>query len=226
MAAEVFNDAVRIDVHGESLVGELVLLEEAKGLIVLTDGTGKELQSKNNRAVAGHFQKSGYSTLMVDLLTPEEDKEFESQFDLPKLTQRLVDIVYWLQKDEATTDQNIGFYGTKNGAAAVAAASAGLVDIVKAVVSCHGRADLAAAVLDDVHAPTLLIVGGNDEAILKLNQIALDSLQGIKDLEIVPDATNAFEESGTLEMAAQLATDWYRKYLPPAKQQPLRQDKP
>lgn len=226
MAEELFNDAVRIDVHGESLVGELVLLKDAKGLIVLTDGTGKELQSKNNRAVARHLQQSGYATLLVDLLTPEEDEIFESQFDLTKLTQRLVDIVYWIQKDEATTDLNIGFYGTKNGAAAVAAASAGLGDIAKAVVSCHGRADLAAAVLDDVHAPMLLIVGGKDEAILKLNQKALDSLQGIKDLEIVPDATHTFEEPGALEMAAQLATDWFRKYLPPTKQQPLRQDRP
>lgn len=226
MAEELFNDAIRIDVQGVSLIGELVLAAEAKGLIILTDGTGKELRSRNNREVAKHFQKSGYATLMVDLLTPEEDEVFESQFDLTKLTQRLVDIVYWIQKDKVTTDLNIGFYGTKNGAAASCGAAAALGDIAKAVVSCHGRADLAAAVLPDVNTPVLLIVGGNDDAILKLNQIALDSLQGIKDLQIVPDTDNAFEEPGKLEMAAQLATDWYRKYLPPTKQQPLHQDRP
>ncbi|HEY4652292.1 MAG TPA: dienelactone hydrolase family protein [Pontibacter sp.] len=226
MAEELFNDTIRIDVHGESLVGELVLPEGAKGLVIVTDGTGQGVQNQQNRAVAQHLQRSGYATLLVNLLTPEEDKAFESQFDLPKLTQRLVDVVYWIQQDKVTTDLNIGFFGTKNGAAASAGAAAALGDIAKAVVSCHGRADLAAAVLPDVHAPVLLIVGGKDEAILKLNQNALEALQGIKDLQLVPDVTHMFEEPGSLEMAAQLATDWFRKYLPPGKLHPLHQDQP
>ncbi|TPE43896.1 dienelactone hydrolase family protein [Pontibacter mangrovi] len=222
-----FNDSVRIDVQGVSLIGDLAIPENAFGLIIFSHGSGSSRLSSRNRFVAEHLQRSGFATLLFDLLTEEEDQEYSNRFDIPKLTKRLIDTTYWVQQDPRTQNFNIGFFGASTGAAsAIGAAAAEGSEIIKAVVSRGGRPDLADAVLPDLQVPTLLIVGGKDEEVLELNKQAQDQMQCIKDLEIVPDATHLFEEPGALEMVAQLATDWFRKYVKPDKQQPLHQNRP
>lgn len=227
MANYTFNDSVRIDVQGISLIGDLIIPEDALGIIVFSHGSGSSRLSTRNRAVAEHLQGAGFATLLFDLLTEEEDQDTSNRFDIPKLTKRLIDTTYWLQKDPRTQALNIGFFGASTGAAsAIGAAAAEGPDIIKAVVSRGGRPDLADAVLPDLQVPTLLLLGGKDEEVLELNKQAQDRMQCIKDLEIVPDATHLFEEPGALEMVAQLATDWFRKYILPSKQQPLHQNQP
>jgi len=221
-----FNDTIKIELDDVTLLGDLAVVENAKGLVVFSHGSGSSRLSSRNRFVAEHLQRSRFSTLLFDLLTEEEDQEQASRFDIAKLTQRLINTTYWIQKDERVRDLNIGYFGASTGAASALGAAAALGPIVQAVVSRGGRPDLAAEVLADVLAPVLLIVGGKDDQVLAFNMQAQEQLQGIKDLQLVPDATHLFEEPGALEMAAQLATDWFRKYLQPSKQHPLRQDKP
>lgn len=227
MANYQFNDSVRIDMPDAALIGDLAIPEEAKGLVIFAHGSGSSRLSERNRFVAGHLQRSGFATLLFDVLTEEEDRDTKNRFDIPKLTQRLIDTTYWIQKDPRTQDLNIGFFGASTGAAAaIGAAAAEGPDIIKVVVNRGGRPDLAGPVLPDLLVPTLLIVGGKDESVLEMNIQAQNQMQCIKDVEIVPDATHLFEEPGALEMAAQLATDWFRKYLEPGKQQPLQQTQP
>ncbi|WP_276498924.1 dienelactone hydrolase family protein [Pontibacter litorisediminis] len=227
MANYTFNDSVRIELQDATLIGDLAIPENAFGLIIFSHGSGSSRLSSRNRFVAEHLQRSGFATLLFDLLTEEEDQETRNRFDIPKLTRRLIDTTYWVQQDPRTQDLNIAYFGASTGAAsAIGAAAAEGPDIVKAVVSRGGRPDLADTVLPDLMVPTLLIVGGKDESVLEMNIQAQNQMQCIKDVEIVPDATHLFEEPGALEMAAQLATDWFRKYVKPEKQQPLRQDRP
>lgn len=222
-----FNDTVRINVRGAQLTGDLAVPEAAKGLVIFSHGSGSSRLSSRNRFVAEHLQRSRFATLLFDLLTEEEDRRQENRFDIQLLTERLVEVVNWVQHNEYTRDLRIGLFGASTGAAsAISAATALGHDIVDAVVSRGGRPDLAGPVLPDLQTPTLLIVGGLDEEVLAMNMQAQDQMQCIKDLEIVPDATHLFEEPGALEMAAQLATDWFRKYLEPGKQHPLHQNRP
>jgi putative phosphoribosyl transferase len=227
MANYIFNDSVRIAMPDVTLIGDLVIPEAAFGLIVFSHGSGSSRLSSRNRFVAEHLQRSSFATLLFDLLTEEEDREYSNRFDIPKLTQRLIETTYWIQRDPRTSNFNIGFFGASTGAAsAIGAATAVGPDIIKAVVSRGGRPDLADTVLPDLMVPTLLIVGGKDEAVLEMNIQAQNRMQCIKDVELVPDATHLFEEPGALEMVAQLATDWFRKYVKPDKQQPLHQNRP
>lgn len=227
MANYIFNDSVRIDMPDVTLIGDLVIPDAAFGLIVFSHGSGSSRLSSRNRFVAEHLQRSGFATLLFDLLTEEEDREYSNRFDIPKLTQRLIETTYWIQRDSRTSNFNIGFFGASTGAAsAIGAATAVGPDIIKAVVSRGGRPDLADTVLPELMVPTLLIVGGKDEAVLEMNIQAQNQMQCIKDVELVPDATHLFEEPGALEMVAQLTTDWFRKYVKPDKQQPLHQNQP
>lgn len=227
MANYTYNDSVRIDVKGVSLDGDLAIPEGVKGLVIFSQGSGSSRLSSRNRFVAEHLQRSGFATLLLDLLAPGEDQERDNRFNIPLLTQRLIAATEWIQENGSTNELNIGYFGASIGAASALSAAAALGgSIVEAVVSRGGRPDLADAVLPDVQTPTLLIVGGLDEPVLTYNRQAQDRLQCIKDLEIVPDATHLFEEPGALEMAAQLATDWFRKYLATNKQQPLHQSQP
>lgn len=227
MANYTFNDSVRIDVQGVSLIGDLAIPENAFGLVIFSHGSGSSRLSSRNRFVASHLQRSGFATLLFDLLTEEEDQDTHNRFDIPKLTQRLIDTTYWVQQDPRTQNLNLAYFGASTGAASAIGAAAGEgPDIVKAVVSRGGRPDLADAVLPDLQVPTLMIVGGKDETVLEMNVQAQNQMRCINDIEIVPDATHLFEEPGALEMAAQLATDWFRKYLKPDKQHPLQQDRP
>lgn len=224
MTNNTFNDSVRIKVQGVTLIGDLIIPEHAAELIVFSHGSGSSRLSTRNRFVAEHLQRSGFATLLFDLLTEEEDRDNQNRFDIPKLTKRLIDTTYWVQQDPRTESFPVGFFGASTGAAsAIGAAAAKGPDLIKAIVSRGGRPDLADAVLPDLRVPTLLIVGERDEEVLRLNIQAQNRMQCINDLELVPDATHLFEEPGALEMVAQLARDWFRKYLKPDKQHPLRQ---
>ncbi|MBC5993719.1 dienelactone hydrolase family protein [Pontibacter cellulosilyticus] len=220
------QEEVTIPVGKVNLTGDLSVPEKVKGLVIFSHGSGSSRLSTRNRFVAEHLQRSGFATLLFDLLTPQEDQNYDNRFNIPLITQRLIDATNWVLKDERLTDYNIGYFGASTGAASALGAAAALGDMVKAVVSRGGRPDLADSVLPDVQSPTLLIVGGKDDPVIDLNRQAQDRLQCLKDVEIVPDATHLFEEPGALEMVAQLATDWFRKYLEPGKQHPLHQDKP
>lgn len=213
-----------MDADNAQLTGDLMIPENPKGLVILLQGTGRNRNNPRNMFVAEHLQRSRFATLLIDLLTTEESAD-QNAPAITLLTQRLISAVNWLQQHDETKDFNIGFFGASTGAAVALSAAAALgSDIVGAVVSRGGRPDLADAVLPDVASPTLLIMGGRDEEVLDFNKTAQDRLQCIKDLQLVPDATHLFEEPGALEMAAQLATDWYRKYLEPKKQHALRQE--
>ncbi len=226
MANLTLNEQVSIPVGQVSLTGDLIIPEHAKGLVIFSHGSGSSRLSKRNRYVAEHLQNAGFATLLFDLLTPQEDENYDNRFDIHLITKRLLAATNWVQQDSRINKYNIGYFGASTGAASALGAAAALGDTIKAVVSRGGRPDLANDILPNVLTPTLLIVGGNDEPVIGMNKQAHDRLQCIKDMEIVPDATHLFEEPGALEMAAQLATDWFRKYLEPGKQHPLHQDKP
>jgi putative phosphoribosyl transferase len=226
MANLTLNEQVSIPVGQVSLTGDLIIPEQAKGLVLFSHGSGSSRLSKRNRFVAEHLQRAGFGTLLFDLLTQQEDENYDNRFDIHLITKRLLAATNWVKQDNRLNKYNIGYFGASTGAASALGAAAALGDEIKAVVSRGGRPDLANDVLPNVVTPTLLIVGGNDEPVIGMNKQAHDRLQCIKDMQIVPDATHLFEEPGALEMAAQLATDWFRKYLQPSKQHPLHQDKP
>ena len=213
MANYTFNDTVRIDAGGASLPGDLIVPEGAKGLVIFSHGSGSSRLSTRNRAVATYLQEAGFATLLFDLLTPEEDLVYENRFDIPLITTRLVDTAHWVNKHPAAKHLCIGFFGASTGAASALSAAARLGEEVKAVVSRGGRPDLAGPALPRVEAPTLLIVGGNDDVVIELNEKAQRQLRCENKLEIVPGATHLFEEPGTLETVARLAAEWFRKYL-------------
>lgn len=191
----------------------LGLPEQARGAVLFAHGSGSGRLSPRNNAVAHTLQDAGLATLLADLLTEGEAEDRRVVFDIGLLATRLLDCTRWIQQQQATQSLPVGYFGasTGGGAALVAAAQAGMD--VRAVVSRGGRPDLADAYLGQVQAPTLLIVGGADEPVIALNKQALSRLRGAKELVIVPGATHLFEEPGTLEQVAQLACDWFLKYL-------------
>lgn len=214
MVNYTFSDTVQLTLHQVALTGDLIVPDGAKGLVVFSHGSGSSRLSKRNRFVAEQLQQAGLATLLFDLLTPEEDQDQAKRFDIPLITQRLVDTGYWIQENLLLNELSVGFFGASTGAASALRAAAALgPGVVKAVVSRGGRPDLADEILPEVKAPTLLIVGGNDEPVIEMNQQAYDRLQCEKSMEIVPGATHLFEEPGTLEKVAQLATDWFKKHL-------------
>ncbi len=215
-AAPVSID-VSIEFEGFSLTGFLTIPEHAKGLVVFAHGSGSSRFSRRNRFVAEILNESGIATLLFDLLTPEEEdidqRTRELRFDIGLLTDRLIGVIDWVSRNEATTALQIGLFGASTGAAAALAAAAWRADKVAAVVSRGGRPDLALGHLAKVKAPTLLIVGGEDKIVIGLNQQAAEQLPVEHRLEIVPGATHLFEEAGKLEQVANLACDWFLRYF-------------
>jgi dienelactone hydrolase len=198
------------------LDGDLVIPQNAKAVVLFAHGSGSSRKSPRNRFVAGVLQKSGLATLLFDLLTREEETEDNLtralRFDIPLLAKRLQEATSWVKKQKSYKDFSIGYFGASTGAAAALIAAAKDLD-VKAVVSRGGRPDLAKEHLPIVKAPTLLIVGGDDFDVITLNSQALALLTCEKKLEIVPGATHLFEEPGTLEKVADLASLWFCKNL-------------
>jgi dienelactone hydrolase len=203
-----------------TLQGTLGLPPEPAGMILFAHGSGSSRHSPRNRAVADRLREAGLATLLVDLLTPGEarlDARLgEYRFDIRLLTQRVLGAVDWLQGFPDTRRLRLGLFGASTGAAAALAAAADAPSAVSAIVARGGRPDLAGPALTRVEAPTLLIVGGDDPAVLDLNQAALERLPGSQHrLEIVPDAGHLFEEPGALEAVAVLARQWFTRFLEP-----------
>jgi putative phosphoribosyl transferase len=215
-AATPPEQPVRIDVGGPTLEGELVLPADATGVVLFAHGSGSSRRSPRNRVVAAALQGRQLGTLLVDLLSPGEELVDQAtahlRFDIPLLSRRLIEIVSWLRHNPATRHLPIGLFGASTGAAAALQAAAEQ-PAVAAVVSRGGRPDLAGDALERVRAPTRLIVGGRDEAVLALNQDAYARLRCDKDLVIVPDATHLFAEPGALERVAERAGEWLRRHL-------------
>ncbi len=200
--------------HQTSLEGELILPSETKSVVLFAHGSGSSRFSPRNTYVASVLQERGIGTLLFDLLTREEDRDYETRFDIDLLTQRLLAATTWIVQDKRTKSLNVGYFGASTGAAAALQAAAELGKVISAVVSRGGRPDLAGeAALRKVAAPTLLIVGGYDDVVIELNRGAYAELKCEKELTIIPGATHLFEEPGTLEQAARAAADWFAKHL-------------
>jgi putative phosphoribosyl transferase len=205
---------VRIPADSVELDGELVVPPSASGVVLFAHGSGSSRFSPRNTFVAKVLQQYGIGTLLFDLLTREEDQDYETRFDIPLLTRRLLAATAWLQGSPQTQALNLGYFGASTGAAAALQAAAEMGDKVAAVVSRGGRPDLAGAdALGRVTAPTLLIVGAADHGVIELNQQAHALLHCSKQLILIPGATHLFEEEGTLEQAASAAADWFAQYL-------------
>lgn len=199
------------------LEGMLELPASAQGVVLFAHGSGSSRHSPRNNFVAAKLRDAGLATLLIDLLTPEEDRDYERRFDIALLVERLHDAVRWLAAEPSTQGLRVGLFGASTGAAAALQLAAAVPSKVTAVVSRGGRPDLAGRVsLERVKAPTLLVVGGDDTDVLALNEGAYAHLRCPKSLFIVPGATHLFEEPGTLEVAASHAAEWFTRHLAPA----------
>ena len=212
------SSEIQIPINSITLEGNLIIPEGAKGIVVFAHGSGSSRYSSRNRYVAQELHKEGLGTLLFDLLTDEEEiidmVTAHLRFDIDLLANRLVEVTNWLLSNPDTKKLNKGYFGASTGAAAALIAAKAHANVIKAVVSRGGRPDLAEKALPDVKAPTLLIVGGEDFQVIEMNQWALDRLKvEQKELRIVPGATHLFEEPGTLEEVANLAGQWFKRYL-------------
>ena len=212
---------VRIEAGPVTLEGNLSLPERARGIVLFAHGSGSSRHSPRNRYVARVLNEAKLATLLVDLLTPDEEavdlRTAHLRFDIGLLAGRLVGVTDWLTQYPDTRELRIGYFGASTGAAAALVAAAQHPDAVGAIVSRGGRPDLAGPALARVRAPTLLIVGGNDFEVVELNRRAFALLRCEKQLEIVPGATHLFEEPGALEEVARLAREWFERYLTPTE---------
>lgn len=196
-----------------TLEGMLKIPENAQGIVLFAHGSGSSRLSPRNNFVADILNGAGLATLLIDLLSKKEDSIYETRFDISLLTDRLNKVVQWLNKQPQTKNLKLGLFGSSTGAAAALRVASKLGKEVQAVVSRGGRPDLAMDELSSVTAPTLFIVGGNDFGVIELNQKAYERLNCLKKFEIVPNATHLFEEPGCLEEVANLAKEWFKKYL-------------
>lgn len=218
MPASTMTDAVQIPDGSVRLDGDLHVPEECNGLVIFAHGSGSSRFSPRNRQVAEALESAGFATLLLDLLTRDEEavdlRTREYRFDIQRLGRRVVAAADWAATNRTLRELNIGYFGASTGAAAALIAADERPEVSAAVVSRGGRPDLAAGALPGVRAPTLLIVGGDDEPVIGLNEKAKRQMQTVVRLEIVPGATHLFEERGALEQVQRLAADWFRQYLP------------
>ncbi len=203
-------DSREVRIMPSGLEGSLTIPTEAAAVVVFAHGSGSSRRSPRNVYVAAALQKAGFATLLFDLLTAAEERSREKVFDIPLLASRLLETTEWIKRQKP--DWPLGYFGASTGAAAALVAGASNQQ-VGAIVSRGGRPDLAANALERVMAPTLLIVGGNDEIVIELNRQAYARLRCEKKLTIVPGATHLFEEPGTLDEVVRLATQWFTKHL-------------
>ena len=210
--------AVRVaTAEGSAIDGDLVVPAGAVGVVAVAPGSGSGRHSPRNRHVATTLQVAGLATLLMDPLTLREEALDAAggrmRFDIPLLAERTVGIVDWLSAEPATAGLPIGLFGASTGAAAALVAAALRPALVRAVVSRGGRPDVAAGALGRVHAPTLLVVGGDDAPVIPLNEEALRRLGGAAKLHVLPGATHLFEEPGAIDEVAALARDWFLRWL-------------
>jgi putative phosphoribosyl transferase len=208
---------VQIPAGRAILSGNLTIPENAMALVLFAHGSGSSRRSPRNQFVARTLNRAGLGTLLFDLLTPEEESldiyTREHRFNISLLAERLVHATKWAGQQEETRDKRIGYFGSSTGGAAALVAAAEIPQDVGAVVSRGGRPDLAGNALPKVQAPTLLVVGGNDDIVIDLNEMARDQIRCEVKLEIVPGATHLFEEPGALEKVAELASDWFSLHI-------------
>jgi dienelactone hydrolase len=208
---------VQIPAGRAVLSGNLTIPENAIALVLFAHGSGSSRHSPRNQFVASTINRAGLGTLLFDLLTPEEEAldiyTREHRFNISLLAERLVHATSWAGQQAQTRDLRIGYFGSSTGGGASLVAAAELPQDVGAVVSRGGRPDLAGDALPKVQAPTLLIVGGNDDTVIELNEMARDQMRCEVNLEIIPGATHLFEEPGALEHVAKLASDWFSLHL-------------
>ena len=205
---------VSIPVNNITLKGDLVVPQNATAIVVFSHGSGSSRFSTRNQMVAEYLRERNFGTLLFDLLTTQEDADYDNRFNIDLLSSRLISATEWLRANSATKDLNVGYFGASTGAASALQAAANL-KWVGAVVSRGGRPDLAMRFVERVEAPTLLIVGGFDTVVLELNQKVLQRLHCPKELVVVEGATHLFEEPGKLNKVAELAAEWFEKYLSP-----------
>jgi putative phosphoribosyl transferase len=207
----------RIPFEGKTLGADLSVPADAKGVVLFAHGSGSSRFSQRNRAVARKLQGAGFATLLLDLLTPEEERAEaltrHLRFDIDMLSVRLAAVTNWVVGQHGLDGLPVGYFGASTGAAAAIVAAAALPALVGAVVSRGGRPDLAGSALEALRAPTLLIVGGADAVVIGLNHKALRRLRCVAGLEIVPGAGHLFEETGALEKVSELAERWFTEYL-------------
>jgi putative phosphoribosyl transferase len=222
LSTPITTESVRIPIGSFALDGDFTVPERAKGVVILAHGSGSSRHSKRNRHVAAELQGIGLATLLMDLLTQEEERVDDVtghlRFDIGMLAGRLALATDWLARradarDADGHDLPIGYFGASTGGGAALVAAAARAGEISAVVSRGGRPDLAGDALPYVTAPTLLIVGGNDKPVIAMNEEAMAQLRCEKSLQIIPGATHLFEESGALEEVAHLAGAWFTKYL-------------
>jgi putative phosphoribosyl transferase len=208
---------VRIAAGDAALEGDLSLPSDARALVLFAHGSGSSRFSPRNRYVARSLNAFDLATLLVDLLTPDEEAEDRTtahlRFDIGMLASRLVAVMDWLRQQADTRGMRVGLFGASTGAGAALVAAAERPDVAGAVVSRGGRPDLAGDALPNVRAPTLLIVGGDDLPVIGMNKEALVRMRCERDLVIVPGATHLFEEPGALDQVARLARDWFLRTL-------------
>ena len=209
--------AVEIEIADAVLQGDLTLPAESTGLVIFAHGSGSSRHSPRNRYVAGVINRAGLGTLLMDLLTEDEERVDEMtrelRFDIDLLGRRVGEVVEWTGGRDELAELPVGLFGSSTGAAAALVAAAAWPDKVHAVVSRGGRPDLAGGALPRVECPTLLIVGGLDSVVIGLNEQAQQAMRCATELVIVPGATHLFEEPGTLEEVARLAAKWFARHL-------------
>ena len=214
----LYETLVHVPAGDATLEGELVVPEQASGVVLFAHGSGSSRHSSRNKFVAGALQAVGLATLLIDLLTREEEAIDQHtghlRFDIPLLADRLLAATRWLGEEPSTGALEVGYFGASTGAGAALVAAAAEPERIGAVVSRGGRPDLAGKALSLVRAPTLLIVGGRDLQVLESNRAAMARIPAQTRLEIVPGASHLFEEPGALGVVSRLAQDWFLQYLP------------
>ncbi len=211
--AQVRSDTHDIRIPPIGLAGVLHVPGDAYAIVAFVHGSGSSRLSPRNRAVADALNTRGMATLLFDLLTDDEEDDRANVFDISLLADRLAGVVSWLDAQPSLARLPLGLFGASTGAAAALVAAAKFPRRVRAVVSRGGRPDLAGDFLDEVRAPTLLVVGGADVGVIELNEEALARLQGLKALEIIPGASHLFPEPGALEAVIEHAARWFEHYL-------------
>lgn len=219
------TEFVKIDLSEVVLQGDLTRPPEVKGLVVFVHGSGSSRHSPRNRFVARRINAKGVGTLLMDLLTEEEERADavtgELRFDIELLSGRVIETVQWIRRQKDLSQLPLGLFGSSTGAAAALVAAADLgQEQIRSVVSRGGRPDLAGPWLEHVRCPSLLIVGGDDDVVIGLNEEARRQLPGVVEMKIVPGATHLFVEPGTLEQVADLAAEWFERTLDDSRVSP------
>ncbi len=211
------EETLLISAGRKELEAELIIPAGATGLIIFAHGSGSPHRQPRNARVGAAMRERGFGTLMLDFLTADEERQAaldaHPRFDVPLLASRLGEVTEWIRGRRAVSQLRLGYFGVGSGAAAALIAASRRPRLVHAIVSRGGRPDLARDALDRVQAPTLLIVGGDDDTVLELNKDAYERIPSAKQLAIVPGASHLFEEPGALEQVAKLAEGWFREHL-------------